>query len=131
MTAQLLAESLALQDHQWQVSFQSRFGPEKWLEPYTSDTLEGMSHDGVGRILVFAPGFVSDCLETLDELGNEGCDEFVSGGGKAENYYLAPCLNDQPQWLDAMAEIVQNEALGWAEPVRVESRQPVYEMQRG
>lgn len=130
ITAQLLAESLGLQDHQWQVSFQSQFGPEKWLEPYTSDTLEGMVHSGAERLLVFAPGFVADCLETLDELGNEGRDEFVSGGGKAENYHLTPCLNDQPKWLDAMAEIVRNEALGWAAPTLNEAHQPVYEMQR-
>jgi ferrochelatase len=114
-TAHLLAESLGLQAQQWQVSFQSQFGPEKWLEPSTSEVLEGMAHNGVQRLLVFSPGFVADCLETLDELGNEGREEFVSGGGSAENFHLVPCLNDQALWLDAMAEIIQRESLGWME----------------
>lgn len=112
-TARLLAEALALQPEQWHISFQSQFGPEKWLEPYTSEALESMGHQGVERLAVFAPGFVADCLETLDELGNEGREEFVAGGGKAANYHLISCLNDQSQWLDAMADIVRQETLGW------------------
>lgn len=112
-TARLLADALALQPQQWQISFQSQFGPEKWLEPYTSATLEGMAGKGVERLLVFAPGFVADCLETLDELGNEGREEFVAGGGTADHYQLIPCLNDQPTWLEALADIVRQESLGW------------------
>jgi ferrochelatase len=112
-TAQLLADALHLAPNEWLVSFQSRFGPEEWLQPYTDETLEGLHHQGVERVLVFSPGFTADCLETLDELGNEGRDQFVEGGGSAEHYRLAPCLNDHPAWLDTMAEIVLHQAQGW------------------
>jgi protoporphyrin/coproporphyrin ferrochelatase len=116
-TAQLLAEALNLTPDQWLVSFQSRFGPEEWLQPYTDRTLEEMHHQGIERVLVFSPGFTADCLETLDELGNEGRDQFLEGGGKAENYRLAPCLNDHPTWLNTMTDIVRHEAQGWSETV--------------
>jgi ferrochelatase len=115
-TAQRLADALHLSPDQWTISFQSRFGPEEWLQPYTEKTLEGLHQQGVERVLVFSPGFTADCLETLDELGNEGRDQFVEGGGKAENFRLAPCLNDHPFWLDTMADIVRREAQGWSEP---------------
>ena len=121
-TARRLADALALSDQQWQISFQSQFGPEKWLEPYTSDVLEGFAHAGVTSPLVFSPGFVADCLETIDELGNEGREEFVSGGGQGEQYHLAPCLNDSPLWLDTMSEIVRHEAAGWVERESPESQ---------
>lgn len=115
-TARRLAAALNLRDDQWQICFQSRFGPEEWLQPYTSEVLEGLHHAGVERVLVFSPGFVADCLETLDELGNEGRSEFVQGGGEPENFTFVPCLNDQPQWLDTLASIVRSEAHGWVEP---------------
>jgi protoporphyrin/coproporphyrin ferrochelatase len=88
------------------VSFQSRFGREPWLTPATSDVLGGLHKKGVKRPLVVAPGFTTDCLETLDELGNEGRDEFAHGGGDPAAYSLCPCLNDHPFWVDAMADLV-------------------------
>jgi ferrochelatase len=114
-TAALLAEAMGWRDDEWMVCFQSRFGPEEWLTPYTDKTLEALHHMGVERPLVFSPGFVADCLETLDELGNEGRAQFVEGGGKAENFTYVPCLNDFPGWLDALAEIIRRESLGWVE----------------
>jgi ferrochelatase len=113
-TAALLAQAMGWRDDEWLLCFQSRFGPEKWLEPYTDETLESLAHRGVKRPLVFSPGFVTDCLETLDELGNEGRDQFVEGGGSAGHYHLAPCLNAHPAWLDAMAALVHANAAGWA-----------------
>jgi protoporphyrin/coproporphyrin ferrochelatase len=112
-TAALLAQELELEAGQWSVSFQSRFGPENWLAPYTEKVLTNFSKEGVNSVLVTCPGFVTDCLETLDELGNEGCHQFVSGGGAPENYRLVPCLNDDPHWLDTMTELVQQGAGGW------------------
>lgn len=112
-TARLLAQAMDWPDQAWTLSFQSQFGPEKWLEPYTEDVLRGLSRRGIQRPLVFSPGFVTDCLETLDELGNEGREQFEEGGGHADNYYLAPCLNAAPLWLDTMAEIVRDNAHGW------------------
>jgi ferrochelatase len=115
-TAALLAQAMGWQPDDWRLCFQSRFGPEKWLEPYTDVTLEHLAAEGIQRPLVFSPGFVTDCLETLDELGNEGRDQFAEGGGDPAAYHLVPCLNDHPGWLDALAQLVRQNAAGW-EPV--------------
>ena len=88
------------------VAFQSRFGPEKWLGPSTSDILEGLHARGIRRPLVVAPGFTTDCLETLDELGNEGRHQFEKGGGEGANYFLCPCLNDHSAWIQTMVELL-------------------------
>ena len=112
-TADSLAKSMGWRDDQWTLSYQSRFGPEAWLEPYTEELLQELPKRGVRRTLVFAPGFVTDCLETLDELGNEGCDEFVAGGGDAADFTLAPCLNASPGFIDALAQLTLENAAGW------------------
>lgn len=112
-TARLLAQAMGWQDDDWTICFQSRFGPEKWLEPYTDDTLEALAKKGIHRPFVFSPGFVTDCLETLDELGNEGRESFEHGGGEGENYFLAPCLNAFPAFINTLTHIVQTESEGW------------------
>lgn len=112
-TARRLAAALQLTDDQWTLSYQSRFGPEAWLEPATAPLLAALPGQGVSRVAVASPGFVTDCLETLDELGHEGRETFVQGGGQAEGYHVVPCLNDDPAWLDAMAELVRRESAGW------------------
>jgi protoporphyrin/coproporphyrin ferrochelatase len=114
ITAQCLADALHLTEAQWTLSFQSRFGPEPWLQPYTDAVLASRHTAGINKVLVCAPGFVADCLETLDELGHEGRAQFVAGGGSAEHYRLAPCLNDNEGWLDTLAEIARGETEGWA-----------------
>jgi ferrochelatase len=111
-TAQLLAQALHLSEGAWQMTYQSRFGPEAWLQPYTDETIEHLAQRGIRRVALACPGFVADCLETVDEIGHEGLNQFVEAGGPAEGYHLAPCLNDNPWWLDAMAELVLNEAAG-------------------
>ena len=121
-TAELLADAMAWRDDQWTLSFQSRFGPEAWMQPYTEDVLEDLHRRGIRRPLVFAPGFVTDCLETLDELGNEGREQFADGGGSPDLFRLAPCLNANPHFMDALAEIVRGNALGW--PSTDDSRLP-------
>jgi ferrochelatase len=85
------------------VTFQSRFGAAEWLQPYTQPTLEELARNGVNEVDVFCPGFVSDCLETLEELGIVARAAFMAAGGKALN--LIPCLNEAPEWIDAMARI--------------------------
>jgi ferrochelatase len=92
-------------------TFQSRFGRDPWLTPYTDETFEELGHTGVKKIVVAAPGFTADCLETLDELGNEGEEQFTEAGG--EEYSVIPCLNDDPRWLDAMTSIVSEELGSW------------------
>jgi ferrochelatase len=105
-TVEAIVRRCGWTDRDYTVSFQSRFGPEKWLSPATSDVLKGLHARGVRRPLVVAPGFTTDCLETLDELGNEGRAEFAHGGGDPAAYMLCRCLNDHEEWIQTMAELV-------------------------
>ncbi|NDJ87046.1 MAG: ferrochelatase [Chloroflexi bacterium] len=111
VSAQLLATSLGLAESDWQLTYQSRFGPEPWLQPYTDETIEAYGKNGIRRLLAACPGFTTDCLETLDEIGNEGGELFHKAGGG--ELMLAPCLNAHPAWLDAMTAIVRQETEGW------------------
>ncbi len=113
-TARLLATELGLQPSQYVVTFQSRFGKAEWLQPYTAATLESLAREGVGRVDVFCPGFASDCLETLEEIGIEGRDTFVKAGGR--EFHVIPCLNDHPAWIAALADLVMTHLQGWLEP---------------
>jgi protoporphyrin/coproporphyrin ferrochelatase len=109
-TVVALAAAMGWTDRDYTVAYQSRFGPERWLGPSTADTLKGLHARGIRRPLVVAPGFTTDCLETLDELGHEGRNEFASGGGDPAGYRLCPCLNDLDDWIDTMAVLVRNAA---------------------
>lgn len=110
-TARLLAEQLSLPAEQVVVTFQSRFGKAKWLEPYTEPTLVALAKQGVKRVDVACPGFTSDCLETLEEIAQEACEAFLEAGG-SEFRYL-PCLNDQHEWIAALAAIAIRHLQGW------------------
>ncbi len=116
-TARLLAERLGLQKDDWQLTFQSRFGKAKWLEPYTEPTLIEMGKAGVGRVDVICPGFTGDCLETLEEINQEAREAFLHAGGK--EFHYIPCLNDSPAWITALSAIAQQHMGGW--PVQVSS----------
>ena len=113
-TADLLAAAMGWKNDEWVLSFQSRFGPEEWLQPYTDDMLVDLPRRGVERPLVFSPGFTTDCLETLDELGHEGREQFEQGGGKPDYFHLAPCLNANPYFIDVLADLVRANAGGWS-----------------
>jgi len=102
-TAQRLAQALELDASRTRVTFQSRFGPAKWLEPYTEPTLQELARSGVRRVDVVTPGFVSDCLETLEEIGLGARDAFLAAGG--QEFHLLPCLNASPEWIVALAQI--------------------------
>ena len=104
-TGMLLAAALGLTDAQWKVTFQSRFGYAKWLQPYTEATLIELARRGAGRVDVVCPGFVSDCLETLEEIGIVARRRFLEAGGR--ELYLLPCLNESPAWIGALALIVR------------------------
>jgi ferrochelatase len=110
-TARLLAEQLGLSTDQYKVSFQSRLGRAKWLQPYTEPTLMAMGQAGVKRVDVVCPAFTSDCLETLEEINMEGREAFLHAGGQAFHYI--PCLNDDPAWISALADITQQHLQGW------------------
>lgn len=110
-TARLLAERLGLGKEQWMISFQSRFGKAKWLEPATDTTLEALGKAGTKRVDVVCPGFVSDCLETLEEISIEGREIFENAGGGEFRYI--PCLNDSAPFIQALAQLVAVNAGGW------------------
>ena len=110
-TARLLGESLQLAPEQYTVTFQSRFGKAKWLEPYTQPTLEAMARQGTQRVDVVCPGFTSDCLETLEEIAMECRDAFLAAGGREFRYI--PCLNDETDWIAALGHIAQQHLGGW------------------
>lgn len=110
-TGRLLAEQLGLRKDQYRLTFQSRFGKAKWLEPYTEPTLIEMARSGVARVDVVCPGFTSDCLETLEEISQEAKEAFLHAGGKSFHYIA--CLNDSARWIEAMGEIAVKHMGGW------------------
>ena len=110
-TARLVMESLGLKKDRYRVTFQSRFGKAKWLQPYTEPTLIEMGKAGVKSVDVLCPGFTGDCLETLEEINMEARHAFLEAGGK-EFHYVA-CLNDSPQWMQGLAGITQQHMAGW------------------
>jgi len=111
-TARLLAERLGLQASQYKVTFQSRFGKAKWLEPYTEPTIRALAQTGHEHIDVICPGFTSDCLETLEEINMEVRHAFLEEGGKTYNFI--PCLNNDPPWIDALYAIACQHLQGWS-----------------
>ncbi len=110
-TAQLLQQRLGLPDSDVEVTFQSRFGQARWLEPYTEPTLVELARQGVRRVDVVCPGFLADCLETLEEISEEVRDAFLKAGGQQFRYI--PALNDSPVWADALAVVVKRHLAGW------------------
>ncbi len=110
-TARLLGEALGLQAQQYKVTFQSRFGKAKWLQPYTEPTLVALAQQGLRRVDLICPGFTSDCLETLEEINQEAREAFMHAGGEAFAY--VPCLNDHSEWISALAGIAQQHLQGW------------------
>jgi ferrochelatase len=110
-TARLLGERLRLKPSQIVVTFQSRFGKAEWLQPYTEPTLVALAREGVKRVDVMCPGFSADCLETLEEIGQEARAAFLGAGG-GEFHYI-PCLNDQHEWIAALADLALRHLQGW------------------
>jgi protoporphyrin/coproporphyrin ferrochelatase len=105
VTAKLLADALRLEEKQWMLTFQSRFGAAEWLQPYTEPALVALAKQGAKRVDVVCPGFVSDCLETLEEIAIEGKQAFLDAGGS--EFHALPCLNEAPEWIEALAKIVE------------------------
>ncbi len=110
-TGRLLAEELGLKKEQYAVTFQSRFGKAEWLQPYTSATLKQWGADKLKRVDVVCPGFVADCLETLEEIAMEGREDFQHAGGG--EYHYIPCLNARDDWMHALTDLVMDNLQGW------------------
>lgn len=114
-TGRLLARELGYREGQWTLAFQSRFGRAEWLQPYAAEVLSDLGRKHTGRVDVFCPGFVADCLETLEEIAMEGRQIFLDAGGR-ELHYI-PALNDLPEWIAALGAIVWRELGGWLDAV--------------
>jgi ferrochelatase len=110
-TTAALVERLGWPGEKWARTYQSLFGREEWLKPYTEDTLVKLAKKGARRVFVATPGFTADCLETIDEIGHEAAEVFVHAGG--EKLHQCPCLNDHPAWIAAMRQIIAEEGRGW------------------
>ena len=119
-TARLLAEALGLAKDRYQLTFQSRFGKAKWLQPYTEPTLIKLAQEGLKSVDLVCPGFTGDCLETLEEINMEARHAFIAAGGKAFGYI--ECLNDSPQWLAAMSELSIRHLAGWDTTTPIDSK---------
>lgn len=110
-TARLLAAELGLKPDDYLVTFQSRFGKAEWLQPYTAPTLVQLAQGGQKRVDLICPGFTSDCLETLEEISMEARHDFLAAGGK--EFHYIPCLNESPAWIKGLADIAEQQLLGW------------------
>ena len=110
-TGRLLAEALQLTPDQYRITFQSRFGRAQWLQPYTQATLEQLPGQGIKKVDVICPGFVSDCLETLEEIAMECRDAFLHAGGERFDYI--PCLNEHADWIATLADVTTRHIAGW------------------
>lgn len=110
-TTRLVVEKLGLQEGEYMTSFQSRFGREPWLQPYTDDTLKALPSQGVKSVQVICPGFSSDCLETIEEIGGENREYFMEAGG--ERYEYIPCLNSESAHIEMMKTLITTQANDW------------------
>jgi len=110
-SGRLIAEELGLNKEQYLITFQSRFGRAEWLKPYTAATLKELGKQKTRRVDMVCPGFITDCLETLEEIAMEVRDEFLHAGGG--EYHYIPCLNERPDWIHALTGIVLDNLHGW------------------
>jgi ferrochelatase len=110
-TSRLLKERLGWDDTEIVTTFQSRFGPEEWLKPYTVEEVARLAEQGKKRIAVIAPAFSADCIETLEEINEEIRESFEEAGG--EEFTYIPCLNDDEAHMDALAEVAKDNLKGW------------------
>ncbi|MDR2261348.1 MAG: ferrochelatase [Azoarcus sp.] len=111
VTARLLGESLALPAEKLRVTFQSRFGASAWLRPYTQPSVEALAAEGIRHVDIICPGFTTDCLETLEEIGMQCRDAFIARGGKA--FHRIACLNERPDWAAALTALIRRHLEGW------------------
>ncbi len=110
-TARLVAEKLELPEDEWQLTFQSRFGPREWLQPYTDITLKELAANGTKSVQIICPGFSADCLETIEEIDMQNRDFFTEAGG--EEFSYIPALNDSDEHIDVICKLIQTHYQGW------------------
>lgn len=119
-TSRLIAEALGLNKDGYLTTFQSRFGREEWLKPYTDETLKSLPGQGCKSVQIFCPGFAADCLETIEEIGVENRSYFLSSGG--EHYEYIDALNAEPRHIDALGKLIRQHLQGWQVEIDTEQR---------
>jgi ferrochelatase len=110
-TVEALRRRMGLNDKELMLTFQSRFGYEEWLQPYTDKTVERLAKEGVKRVAIVTPGFSADCIETLEEIAQENAEIFHANGGT--DFAAIPCLNDSDTGMEMLRRIVTRELQGW------------------
>lgn len=120
-TARLVAAEIGLPEERWGVAFQSLFGKEEWIKPYTADSVAALGRAGVRSLDVVCPGFAADCLETLEEIDVQNRRFFEGAGG--ERFRYVPALNDRPDHLDFLADLAERHLQGWVEPPEAYDRE--------
>lgn len=122
-STRLIAKELGLSKDEWELSFQSLFGNEEWLKPYTDSRMHSLPGEGIESLDVICPGFSADCLETVEEIGEENKEYFEKSGGKTFHYI--PCLNDRTDHIDMMTELVKKHTQGWELPDETTRKQSI------
>ncbi|MCB1743097.1 MAG: ferrochelatase, partial [Gammaproteobacteria bacterium] len=117
-TARLIAERLRLGKDDWRIVFQSRFGREEWLQPYTDETLKQLAADGVRRVDIVCPGFSADCVETLEEIAIEAAATFKEAGGESLSY--VPALNADPDHINLVTSLIRDQIDDWRQSARAD-----------
>ncbi|MEI2736643.1 MAG: ferrochelatase [Rhodoblastus sp.] len=112
-TTRLLQARLRMDERRLRMTFQSRFGPAEWIKPYTDETVKALAREGVKKLAIVTPGFVADCLETIEEIGVENRDFFLGNGG--EKFARIDCLNDSADGMDVIEAVVRRELRGWVD----------------
>jgi ferrochelatase len=110
-TTRLVREHLGWPEGKLRATFQSRFGPDEWLQPYTDETLKALPGQGIKRVAIASPAFAVDCIETLEELAITGREQFEHAGG--EHYAYIPCLNDSDVGMNMLEAVIRRELMGW------------------
>ncbi len=110
-TSKLLRDAMGFKDDQFRLTYQSRFGPAQWLQPYTDETVKALAGEGVKKLAIITPGFSADCLETIEEIGIENRDYFLAAGG--EKFARIPCLNESEEGMRVIFDLVKRELSGW------------------
>ncbi len=127
-TARLTAEKLALQEDEWLITFQSRFGRAEWLQPYTDETMKQLPTQGVRHVQAVSPAFSSDCLETLEEIAMENRDYFIEAGG--EKFSYIPALNDSPAHIKFLSDLIHDNIRDWLSHIQQENNPTTRDLQK-
>jgi ferrochelatase len=128
-TTRLVAEALELEEAEYATTFQSRFGRQQWLKPYTDKVLQELATEGVKSVQILCPGFSADCLETIEEIDEENRGYFLDAGG--ERFEYIPCLNSDAEHISALAQLIDEQLAGWTSDEHANENSKALALARG